>query len=120
MFVDGMPETKGSWIGGRGRLRPDNPREQAWATQIGWLARARLRDTPPSTARLSVALRFTLLPPPNRSKKNRRDIDKLARSALDAMSGIVYVDDEQVDRLGIVKVLGAAPGVDILVEELEQ
>lgn len=92
--VDGLPETKGSWRAvGNGRMKRDNPREKAWADGVGWVARATMRGKLPLVSAL-VAMDFIL--PPNVGNKNKRDIDKLARSILDAMNGIVYIDDENV------------------------
>lgn len=107
--VDGMPMTKGSWaIARRGKrtvLIPDNPGEVAWAELVGWSARsAQFPGTGPDPdARFWVTIEFTLDPPPNRTRKNRRDIDKLARSVLDALTGILWDDDEQVDDLTLRK-----------------
>lgn len=92
--VAGLPETKGSWRAiGAGRMKRDNPREKAWAETVGWAARATMRGKLPIVGAL-VAMDFTLPPPVG--KKNLRDIDKLARSCLDAMNAIVYIDDENV------------------------
>lgn len=123
-LVNGMPQTKGSWkiVGGRrgyGRLVPDNDAEPAWAEAVAWAAKAQMRGREPTADRVAVTARFYLPPPPNKRKTNRRDLDKLARSALDAMQGIVYVDDEQVDDLLLRKrttTNAADIGVDILVQ----
>ena len=123
-WVSGMPETKGSWVPiGGPRVRADNPREHAWAEAVGWAAKAAAltaRHAKPDARRYAVTLAFTLIAPPNRSKKNRRDCDKLARSCLDAMTGIVWLDDEQVDELHATKrtTLGAPVGVQITVTAL--
>lgn len=108
--VDGMPVTKGSWKPGHGRggrivMRPDNADEPAWANAVAWAARiaGRGEHKPSKTSRFSVHLEFTLEPPPSARRTNRRDIDKLARSVLDALTGIVWADDEQVDHLVIDK-----------------
>lgn len=108
--VDGMPVTKGSWKPGRGRggriiLVPDNPGEESWALQVAWAARTALRrpPDPDKLGRYCAHLEFTLEPPPNRTRTNRRDADKLARSVLDALTGIVWADDEQVDQLTVEK-----------------
>lgn len=114
--VSGMPHTKGSWkpVHRRGRvvLIPDNDGEEAWATSVGWAARAALRrpPTPDKLARFGVDLEFTLLPPPSRRRTNRRDADKLARSVLDALTGILWADDEQVDVLRARKWTVGQPG----------
>lgn len=49
------------------------------------------------------------------------DGDKLARSCLDALTGIAYLDDEQVVVIGITKAFanpGEQPGVDVRVSAL--
>lgn len=50
----------------------------------------------------------------------RPDIDNLAKSILDGMTGIVWKDDCQIVSLHVTKVYSSGPGVDVLVkEELE-
>lgn len=121
VFIAGVPETKGSWIPlGGGRVKADNPREKAWAHAIGWMAKVKLRNVAPLRDRVSVAIDFVLPPRPNRTKKNQRDIDKLARSCLDALSEIAFVDDEQVDELVLRKrVAPTGVGATITVGPLE-
>jgi Holliday junction resolvase RusA-like endonuclease len=121
LAVDGMPQTKGSWkvIMRRGRavLIPDNDAEPTWAQIVGWAAKAKLRngvDVPLFTGRWRVDVEFTLLPPPSKRKTNRRDLDKLVRSILDALTGIVWCDDEQVDELHLSKTVGEKPGAIIV------
>lgn len=51
------------------------------------------------------------------------DGDKLARAALDAMTGVVYEDDEQAVRILVEKRWpneGEAPGVDVRIRSLEE
>lgn len=114
--VDGLPETKGSWraLGG-GKMKRDNPREKDWGEAVGWAARIAMRNKLPIVGAL-VALDFELPPPVG--KKNKRDIDKLARSCLDAMNGLVYIDDENVRELVAHKETShRSVGVDINVYE---
>lgn len=122
--VDGFPQTKGSWkVAGRKRngaprMLPDNPEETAWAETVAWAARAAARGHQADRRRYAVALDFTLLPPKGRA--NRRDLDKLARSCLDALTGIIWLDDEQVKRLllddGVTGEDGRGkPGVDVVI-----
>jgi crossover junction endodeoxyribonuclease RusA len=117
MWVDGVPETKGSWIPlGGGRVKADNPRERGWANAIAWSAKLQVRGRKPGLERISVTMVFHLPPPPNKTKKNRRDVDKMVRSVLDALSGIAYADDEQVDRIEATKVVVLDGKVGVQVE----
>ncbi len=114
MFVAGLPETKGSWKAvGRGAMKRDNPREKAWATKVGWAVRLELRGQQPVADRVRIELDFYL--PEPKGRKNQRDIDKLCRSALDAMNGLVYVDDEQVVELAATKIVVAEAMVGMYV-----
>ena len=45
------------------------------------------------------------------------DIDNVAKAFLDAMNGIVYLDDTQVVELNIKKVYSAVAGVDVRIME---
>jgi len=46
------------------------------------------------------------------------DIDKVTRSCLDALAGVVFGDDRQVAELQVAKRYGDVPGVAVLVAEL--
>lgn len=115
--VDGIPMTKGSWRIMRGKLIPDNPGEPEWAAAVGWAARAKLRNAPAVKARYAVLLEFTL-PPPHGHQLFRRDLDKLMRSVLDALEGIVWTNDEQVEWAQLSKTRGDSPGARIIVERI--
>lgn len=120
-FVDGLPESKGSWVSlPNGKMRRDNPREKAWATAVGWAAKVPMIGKKPYDGHVAVELDF-LLPPPH-GRKHRRDADKLARSVLDAMTGIVYVDDELVYKLLAVKNItnSGMHGVQVTVRRAER
>ncbi len=115
-FAPGIAETKGSWIAvAPGVMVPDNKREKGWATTVAWAAKVAMRSTRPTELRVVVEVLFHLPDPPNKTKKHRRDVDKLARSVLDAMTGIVYVDDEQVDKITIDKVVAPGLGAHVTV-----
>lgn len=117
--VDGIPATKGSWriVHGR-KLIPDNPGEPEWAQLVAWTARATLRNRiEPDARRYRVRVVFTLPAPSGRgARKNRRDVDKLVRSLLDALTSLVWRDDEQVDEVHATKCIGERPGADIEIE----
>jgi len=123
-FVAGMPETKGSWIPlGGGRVKADNPREKGWAASVAWATKAaciKARHVA-DDRRYQVHLDFVLEPPPNRTRANKRDIDKLCRSILDALTALVWIDDEQVDALHVTKrvTIGSPSGVTISIVPFE-
>lgn len=116
--VDGIPMTKGSWRIMRGKLIPDNEGEPEWAAVLGWAARAKLKNAEPVKARYAVKALFTM-PHAQGRQQYRRDLDKLARSALDALEGIVWTNDEQVDSLHLDKRRGDHPGAHIEIERLD-
>lgn len=45
------------------------------------------------------------------------DLDNLAKSVLDALNGVVYLDDAQLVSLHVTKVYSHNPGVDIMIRE---
>ncbi len=96
-WIDGKPMTKGSWKATRsGHLRPDNERERPWANAVAWCAKA--AGMTPTTGPKLVWVTFYFAKPkkPAHAYPSRGDIDKLARSALDAITGIGWIDDSQV------------------------
>ena len=118
-FVPGIPATKGSWRAQRnGKLRPDNAREKPWALAVAWCAKAaRVRQ---STSGIEVRV-HCFFPRPKRPTNpypSRNDVDKLARSTLDALTGIAWRDDQQVVRLVATKrfVDEAEPNPGALIE----
>lgn len=118
-FVDGLAETKGSFIGlGGGRVKGDNPREEGWRTTVGWRAKIAMLGRSVIAGGALVALDFYLPRPVG--KKHQRDVDKLCRSCLDAMTGIVYEDDERVTSIVASKEVGNVLGVEVHVFPLLQ
>lgn len=75
---------------------------------------------------VQVHLWFRLPKPASAPKRKRTwpvkarsgDVDKLARAALDAMTGIIFGDDAQVVRLVVEKdwADGRGPGVEVVVQ----
>lgn len=125
--VVGVPQTKGSWRPGRNRrtgrvvLRPDNEAEPAWAQAVAWAARAQMRGRQANAWLYRVTMVFRLVRPTSRRRTHRRDIDKLVRSCLDALTKIVWHDDEQVVEITASKLLEDEehpPGVDIVIDHL--
>lgn len=76
----------------------DNPAEAAWHSRAAWAARSAMAGRGAATAPIAVELHFEMRRPHASVYEwpSMGDTDKLARSVLDAMSGIVYVDDRHV------------------------
>lgn len=138
MWVPGIPVTQGSMRHrGKGRMAHDNEEKLkpwravvAYHTAEGW-------HGGPSEAAMSIGLRFCFRRPkthygtgrnsgalkktaPKYPAGRRYDLDKLVRAVLDALTGVVYMDDGQVVDLGEKphKCYAPDPGVQIIVREL--
>lgn len=116
--VHGKPATKGSFRAFVHRARVvvihDNPRCKAWQKEVARAAKTAMAGMNPATCTVGVRLTFTIEQP----KKTKRtqppgDLDKLVRVVFDAMTGVVYEDDDQVIRVEARKVWGATPGVHV-------
>lgn len=129
--VIGIPAPQGSkrYVGrpgGRGVLVEMSKKVKPWRADVREAALAVAGDEP---IRGAVAIRFEFrMPIPKSAPKRRRllavrrpDADKLARSTLDALSGVLFVDDNQIVRLFVEKDLAydARPGVSVTVWDLE-
>ncbi len=120
--VIGKPEPQGSArafmpkAGGRFPIvTSDNPKLKGWRKAVGFSALDAIKTSRflIETGAVTLTVDFYLARPktlcgevPNMSKP---DIDKLARGVADALTGIVYVDDSQIDML-VVRKGYAAPG----------
>ena len=72
---------------------------------------------------LRVSLYFFLPRPKSAPKRviyvtTRPDVENLAKACLDAMTGLIYVDDRQIVDLHVTKEYSPEPGVLICVEEV--
>lgn len=128
-WVDGAPVTQGS----KRALAPGVMREVSkglhpWREKIGLAAfAAGWRE--PTTLSCAVGLVFVSQRPRGHWKRSEpvlrgdapawpdalRDLDKLERAALDALTGRAYVDDRQVVCLRGVKAYGRRQGLGVLV-----
>lgn len=99
-------------------------RHKSWRAEVTDAARA-VAPPEPFAGPVAVSLRFRFLPvasdPYRTYHVSSPDIDKLARSCLDAMKvARIYVDDSRVWSLYVTKTYaeaGQAPGVDVLVDD---
>jgi len=104
-FVQGDPIPQGSMRamvrGKRAVMFSANPRLHAWRELVSRVARVAMLGATPSDGPVAINLSFTM-PRPKTAKANalpitrRGDLDKLIRAVLDALTGVVYVDDSQV------------------------
>ena len=129
--VVGIPRPKGSWApivtrGGKVALRASAKGEGSWSDTCGWhakAARVQQRWTiAPRPCAVVVDVDFVLPRPASPSYDFPvGDLDKLLRSALDAFTGIVYVDDVQVAKASISKRythVGEEPGASFTIRRL--
>ncbi len=144
--VDGDPVCKGSmraWVNPkthRAIVTASNPKKQrGWSSRISYAAQEAMGDKPLITGAVHVALSFRLRRPKGHYGTGRNaeklkpsapaypilkkdDLDKLERCALDALTGVVWVDDGQVVNLDGGKRYadhGEAAGVAVSVVPVE-
>jgi Holliday junction resolvase RusA-like endonuclease len=127
--VTGDPKPKGSAkafvVRGRAVVTNDCTTAKPWAERVHWVAKECAPSSIPPGA-VSVRLGFVLPRPGRLGKKRsgvpsttRPDIDKLARNVLDALTGVLFVDDAQVSALVATKRYadyGEAAGCTIEIE----
>ena len=89
------PSVNKYWRMGRGRMHKSEA-GKAYAAEAGFKARAMFKRKP-FTGRLRVEI-FAF--PPD---KRARDIDNLLKAPLDALKGICFDDDSQIDELMIMR-----------------
>lgn len=124
--VRGLPVAQGSVrafvVRGRARVVSVTKELKAWRETIADVARNWYGDAPLEEGPVELTVIFHL-PRPARPKGDGRlpiaypDVDKLARGVLDALTGVVYVDDAQVTDLKVLKRFGR-PGALIVPRSL--
>ena len=124
-LVRGLPAPQGSKraivnrFSGRAALIESSARVKPWRADIREAATTEMRGGAPSSGPLSVSIAFVFPRPKSHFGSGRNasiqkesapkhhtgkpDLDKLARAALDAMTGIVYLDDAQIVQLHLSK-----------------
>lgn len=105
----------------------DNPNLKAWENTIRGELQRVMKQTDGGTlaaiftAPVAVGLRFHLPRPKSRKKAKypttKPDVDKLARAAIDALSGVAFKDDNQVVAVQARKVYAeGAAKVEIIID----
>jgi len=96
----------------------------AWREAVGLRAKIAMRGRRKEDGPVQVTVRFFIKRPLTRRTPDEEwvtkspDLDKLCRSVLDAMSGIVYEDDRLVAELHACKVWRDTPGATVVVRSL--
>lgn len=113
-IVPGLPATKGSYITAGNSVRNANKRLKTWTRDVGILARKCMVEQNIPILALSkpvlVVISYYLRKPaqPARPYPAKFDADKVARAALDALSGVAYEDDSQCVQLVVSKAWASA------------
>jgi len=137
-FVPGTAKPKGTLISG---TRKDGRRFQRqldnghsdWAARVTYGARGAMGNRPPLEGPIHLELTFPRARPKNQFGTGKKatvlradapalpackpDADKLMRLVADALTGVVYVDDQQITTVTIRKRWGDVPGVQVLVRQ---
>jgi crossover junction endodeoxyribonuclease RusA len=141
MFVPGVPQAKGNVrMSASGHYYDTNRRLKGWLNAIQAKAIGEMsgRGWPMLTTPVHVNAVFSFPRPLKHHANNRRDrpirkdapmlhakqpdIDKVIRAVLDAMTGVVYTDDNLVSKIDAIKLWASDQddaGVHISVFELE-
>lgn len=133
-FVLGMPVPQGDLSASprSGKLYHKNKALEPWRYSIAWQGRREMRrqfgDTEPVDGPISMALEFVVKRPAGTAKTRatppavkKPDLDKLTRAVLDALTGVVYVDDSQVVHINTTKRMAEVneePGVWICPKQI--
>ena len=118
-----------STFGGHARAY-DPPKSRDYKTLVKLAASDAMGDIPPSLESVTVGI-FVYLPVPKSWGKRKTalalsgkllpkthgmDVDNLAKSVMDGMTGIVYKDDSQVATLYVTKEYSEKPHVQVSCE----
>lgn len=104
-------------------------RHKSWREAVRSEAQRAAEEQPGCPLEGPVIVRITFgLPKPQSAPKTKRtwpvkarsgDIDKLARSCLDAITSVVFADDSQVVELHVRKDWATQPGAVIDIEQID-
>lgn len=130
IHVEGVPAPQGSkkYVGHRGGkpvLLESSAKVRPWRAAV---AQAAALFPPLPDGAVSVEIVFRLPRPKSLPKRvtvhtRKPDLDKLARSTLDALSGVLYLDDNRVNELCVRKAYATPeeqPGATICVTVTNQ
>lgn len=113
--AEGIPVPQGSMKVINGRvLHAQGSALAVWRSTIAWSAKQ--AGAIPVADPIQMTLVF-IMPRPKTVKREfpsvAPDLDKLIRAALDALTGVAYLDDGQVVEIHAHKIYGSSPGLEI-------
>ena len=117
-FVSGKPVAQGSMVASKsGHIHHQNKGLTAWRDAIAYAANEAMfaGDALEKTEPVAIDLSFFFIKP-KKTKYNfpvNGDLDKLTRSVLDALEGIIYNNDASVTNIIASKRYGDIEGVQI-------
>ncbi len=94
----------------------------SYEDDLKWLAKSAMSGLKPSPASIYMRIEAYFKPKPKEHGVHytrKPDADNIAKSVADALNGIVYMDDEQIAELTIVKLFGPSEYLLIEVGETE-
>lgn len=133
--MNGEPRGKGrpraTVRGGFARVYTDE-KTRKYESSVRAVAQAAMRGRDPLEGPLSLSLRFRMPIPKSATRRaktamaageiahmGRPDLDNCQKAIMDAMNGVVFVDDGQVVRAFSTKIYAEQPGVDVRIEAYE-
>jgi Holliday junction resolvase RusA-like endonuclease len=103
---------------------------KTYEDEIRMMAKAAMGSSEPLDTPVTVAIYIRVGIPASFSKQKRKDAlegilkptkkpdaDNILKCFLDAMNGIVYLDDKQVVNIHLTKVYAETPAVEVMVKE---
>ena len=128
--LDGKPVAKGrprisGWSRGKPYVfTPETTRK--YEAELKACAKVAMGKTPPLEGPLSIDVRVVLAPAKSWSKgkamdaldgrifpTKKPDLDNYVKTAMDALNGVVYLDDSQIVALSAKKVYGESPSMSM-------
>jgi crossover junction endodeoxyribonuclease RusA len=101
-----------------------NSKTKPWRQEVAGACIARLNGGLPAASDIPVSIKIAFFfDRPKSAKKSvqqkvtKPDLDKLARSILDALTGIAFADDSQVTDLHVTKGFGSPARAEIVIED---
>jgi len=114
--VDGQPLPKQSFRALKSGGGYTDPRIAKWAREVALKARDAMIDNKRQliTGPVEVSISFW------RKSNSRVDLDNLTKNVMDGLTGVVWVDDQQVKFLHLAKFIDPVnPGVVIEIAQVE-